>query len=118
MADGQGGNLIYDIPAAVKGRTAIDPETYQQMYDRSVQDPEGFWAEQAEQQIDWFQKWDTVLQWDFDKADIKWFLNGKLNVSYNCLDRHVNAGAGDQTALIWQGNNEDESKKISYAAIC
>ena len=115
MADEQGGNLIYDIPAAVKGQTAIDPETYQLMYDRSVQDPEGFWAEQAEQQIDWFQKWDRVLQWDFNKADIKWFLNGKLNVSHNCLDRHVNAGAGDQTALIWQGNNEDESKKISYA---
>ena len=130
MADEQGGNLIhdtrvhdtrvhdipvYDIPAAVKGQTAIDPETYQHMYERSVQDPEGFWAEQAEQHIDWFQKWDKVLQWDFDKADIQWFLNGKLNVSYNCLDRHVNAGAGDQTALIWQGNNEDESKKISYA---
>ncbi len=120
MADEQGGNLIhdipvYDIPAAVKGQTAIDPETYQRMYERSVQDPEGFWAEQAEQEIDWFQKWDKVLQWDFDKADIKWFLNAKLNVSYNCLDRHVNAGAGDQTALIWQGNNEDESKKISYA---
>jgi len=120
MANEQGGNLIhdipvYDIPAAVKGQTAIDPETYQQMYERSVQDPEGFWAEQAEQHIDWFQKWDKVLQWDFDKADIKWFLNAKLNVSYNCLDRHVNAGAGDQTALIWQGNNEDESKKISYA---
>ena len=115
MADGREGNLIYDIPAAVKGQTAIDPETYQQMYDRSIQDPEGFWAAQAKQQLDWFQKWDKVLQWDFDRAEIKWFLNGKLNVSYNCLDRHVNTGAGDQTALIWQGNNEDESKKISYA---
>ena len=78
---------------------------------------EGFWAEQAEKQLEWFQKWDTVLEWDFHKADIKWFLNGKLNVSYNCLDRHVNAGAGDQTALIWQGNNQDESKKFSYAEL-
>ena len=117
MADEQSGDLTYDIPAAVRGQTAIDPETYQQMYERSVRDPEGFWAEHAEKQVEWFQKWDTVLEWDFHKADIKWFLNGKLNVSYNCLDRHVNAGAGDQTALIWQGNNQDESQKFSYAEL-
>ena len=116
-ADGLGGDLIYDIPAAVQGQTAIDPETYQQMYERSIQDPEGFWAEHAEKQLEWFQKWDKVVEWDFHKADIKWFLNGKLNVSHNCLDRHVNAGAGAQTALIWQGNNQDESKKFSYAEL-
>ncbi len=117
MADEQNGDLTYDIPAAVQGQTAIDPDTYQQMYERSVRDPEGFWAEHAEKQVEWFQKWDKVLEWDFYKADIKWFLNGKLNVSYNCLDRHVNAGAGDQTALIWQGNNQDESQKFSYAEL-
>ena len=116
-ADGLGGDLIYDIPAAVQGQTAIDPETYQQMYERSIQDPEGFWAEHAEKQLEWFQKWDKVVEWDFHKADIKWFLNGKLNVSHNCLDRHVNAGAGAQTALIWQGNNQAESKKFSYAEL-
>ncbi len=117
MADEQSGDLTYDIPTAVQGQTAIDPETYQQMYERSVRDPEGFWAEHAEKQVEWFQKWDKVLEWDFHKADIKWFLNGKLNVSYNCLDRHVNAGAGDQTALIWQGNNQDESQKFSYTEL-
>ena len=117
MADEQRADPTYDIPAAVQGQTAIDPETYQQMYARSVNDPEGFWAEQAEKQVDWFQKWDTVLEWDFHKADIKWFLGGKLNVSYNCLDRHVQAGAGDQTALIWQGNNQDESRKFSYTEL-
>ena len=117
MVDEQGGDLTYDIPTAVQGQTAIDPETYRQMYERSVRDPEGFWAEHAEKQVEWFQKWDQVLEWDFHKADIKWFLNGKLNVSYNCLDRHVNAGAGDQTALIWQGNNQDENQKFSYAEL-
>ena len=117
MADEQRADPTYDIPAAVQGQTAIDPETYQQMYARSVNDPEGFWAEQAEKQVDWFQKWDTVLEWDFHTADIKWFLGGKLNVSYNCLDRHVNAGAGDQTALIWQGNNQDESQTFSYTEL-
>ena len=117
MADEQRADPTYDIPAAVQGQTAIDPETYQQMYARSVNDPEGFWAEQAEKQVGWFQKWDTVLEWDFHTADIKWFLGGKLNVSYNCLDRHVNAGAGDQTALIWQGNNQDESQTFSYTEL-
>ena len=117
MADEQRADPTYDIPAAVQGQTAIDPETYQQMYARSVNDPEGFWAEQAEKQVDWFQKWDTVLEWDFHTADIKWFLGGKLNVSYNCLDRHVQAGAGDQTALIWQGNNQDESQTFSYTEL-
>ena len=117
MADEQRADPTYDIPAAVQGQTAIDPETYQQMYTRSVNDPEGFWAEQAEKQVDWFQKWDTVLEWDFHTADIKWFLGGKLNVSYNCLDRHVQAGAGDQTALIWQGNNQDESQTFSYTEL-
>ena len=117
MADEQRADPTYDIPAAVQGQTAIDPETYQDMYARSVNDPEGFWAEQAEKQVDWFQKWDTVLEWDFHTADIKWFLGGKLNVSYNCLDRHVQAGAGDQTALIWQGNNQDESQTFSYTEL-
>ncbi len=117
MADERGGDLTYDIPATVQGQTVIDPGTYQRMYERSIRDPEGFWAEHAEKQVDWFQKWDKVLEWDFHKADIKWFLSGKLNVSYNCLDRHVRAGAGNQTALIWQGNNQDESRKFSYAEL-
>ncbi len=88
-------------------------EQYQEMYDRSINDEDGFWAEQAER-ISWFKKWDTVANYDLAAGDIKWFEGGKLNVSYNCLDRHVEAGFGDRTALIWEGNNPTEDKTFTY----
>jgi len=88
--------------------------TYQEMYDKSVKDPDGFWAKQAER-LDWMKKWDTVSNNDFTKAKISWFEGGKLNVSYNCLDRHIKAGFGDQTALIWEGNDPREDKALSYS---
>ena len=91
-------------------------EQYQEMYDRSVNDPDGFWAEQAER-ITWYKKWDTVSNFDLAKADIKWFEGGKLNVSYNCLDRHVEDGYGDRTALIWEGNNPTEDKTFTYTEL-
>ncbi len=88
-------------------------EQYQEMYDRSINDQDGFWAEQAER-LTWFKKWDTVANYDLAAADIKWFEGGKLNVSYNCLDRHVEDGHGDRTAMIWEGNNPDEDKTFTY----
>jgi acetyl-CoA synthetase len=115
MAEQETSSLIYDIPAPVRGRTAIDPETYARMYQRSIQDPEGFWAEQAGTFVSWFKKWDKVLEWDFHAAQIQWFLGGKLNVSYNCIDRHVEAGAGKQTALVWQGNDPTQLRTLTYA---
>ncbi|MCF7823224.1 MAG: acetate--CoA ligase [Candidatus Marinimicrobia bacterium] len=89
---------------------------YQEMYHRSVNDPDGFWAEQAER-LTWFKKWDKVSNFNLAAADIKWFEGGKLNVSYNCLDRHVEAGFGDRTALIWEGNNPTEDKKFTYSEL-
>ena len=88
-------------------------DQYQEIYDRSIQDRDAFWAEIAER-ITWFRKWDTVSNFNFVNADIKWFEGGKLNVSYNCLDRHVEAGYGDRTALIWEGNDPNEDKYITY----
>jgi acetyl-CoA synthetase len=117
MAEQVANDQIYDVPAALKGQAAITPELYTQMYQRSIQDPEGFWSEQAEKFVTWFKKWDTVLEWDFHTASIKWFIGGKLNVSYNCLDRHIEAGAGGQTAIIWQGNDLSESRTLTYAEL-
>ncbi len=104
----------YPVPPAIKGKTDIDMATYQQMYKKSVEQPEAFWAEQAEKFVTWKQKWSQVLDWDFNQADIKWFIGGKLNVSYNCLDRHVEAGHGNQTALIWEGNDPTEDAHFTY----
>jgi len=87
-------------------------EEYKRIYQRSIDDPEGFWAELAEQ-LDWFKKWDRVLVEDFKEAKHEWFVGGKLNVSYNCLDRHVNTWRKNKAALIWEGDI-GESKTLTY----
>ncbi|MBC8174377.1 MAG: acetate--CoA ligase [Candidatus Marinimicrobia bacterium] len=91
-------------------------DQYHKMYDKSVKDPEGFWSDVAER-ITWFKKWDKVMEYDFVNANIKFFEGGKLNVSYNCLDRHVEAGYGDQTALNWEGNDPKESCTFTYSEL-
>jgi len=93
-----------------------DMNTYKEMYHRSVSDPEGFWAEQAER-LDWYRKWNKVAENDFTRAHIKWFEGGKLNVSFNCLDRHIIAGHGDQTALIWEGNDPKIDTAFTYTEL-
>ena len=88
-------------------------EQYQQEYKRSVENPEAFWAEQAGK-FTWHKKWDKVLEWNFDEPSIKWFSGGKLNITENCLDRHLEK-RGNQIALIAEPNNPDEqAKKITY----
>ena len=89
---------------------------YQTIYNESIKDSDLFWAKQSKQ-IDWFKKCDIISNNNFDKAQIKWFEGGKLNVSYNCLDRHVESGHGNHTALIWEGNNPSDDKKISYSQL-
>ena len=88
-------------------------DQFREAYDISVQDRNAFWAEKAER-LSWMKKWDSVGDFNFENADIKWFVGGKLNVSYNCLDRHVEAGNGKRTALIWEGNNPTEDQHFSY----
>jgi acetyl-CoA synthetase len=88
-------------------------EDYQEQYKKSVDNPESFWAEVAED-FQWRRKWDKVLEWDFDKPDVKWFIGGKLNITENCLDRHLPHRA-NQIAIIWEPNNpKDEAKQITY----
>ena len=88
-------------------------EQYQDLYNKSIIDPDTFWAEIADR-ITWFKKWDQVRDCDFVKGSIKWFEGAKLNVSYNCLDRHVENGFGDQTAILWEGNNPEEDQTFTY----
>ena len=88
-------------------------EEYNNEYDRSIKDQNLFWEEKAER-ISWYKKWDSIGSFDYVNGVIKWFDGGKLNVSYNCLDRHVESGKGDRTALIWEGNNPEENKTFSY----
>ena len=103
---------IFEIPAATKAKTWIDNETYLKMYEESVNDPKGFWDKQAER-LDWFRKWDNTLDWDYNKGHVRWYEGGKLNVSYNCLDRHLEK-RGEQTALIWESDDPNVDRSFTY----
>ena len=81
-------------------------DEYQKIYKRSIEDPEGFWGDMAKE-LDWYKKWDKVLVEDFKEAKHQWFTGGKLNVSYNCLDRHLNTWRKNKAALIWEGDIGD-----------
>ncbi len=104
---------IYPVKENFAATTHITEAQYNEMYQRSVSDPSGFWAEQASDFIDWYQDWDTVLDWDYSKGHIRWFEGAKLNVSYNCIDRHLEKRA-DQVAIIWEGDDPNDDKKITY----
>ncbi|PUB84031.1 MAG: acetate--CoA ligase [gamma proteobacterium symbiont of Ctena orbiculata] len=108
-------NKTYPVPADFAAQANINDAQYQEMYRQSISDPEGFWGEQAEQYVTWFKKWDKVVDWSFGKGDlhIEWFKGATLNVAYNCLDRHLE-NRGDQVAIIWEGDNPDEDRKITY----
>ncbi|OIP74654.1 MAG: acetate--CoA ligase [Oscillatoriales cyanobacterium CG2_30_44_21] len=89
-------------------------EEYQQIYDRAKADPAAFWAELATTELDWFEKWHTVLDWQPPNA--KWFDGGKINISYNCLDRHLKTWRKNKAALIWEGENGD-SRTLTYSQL-
>ncbi len=106
-------NKIYPVPSSVASTAHIDKDAYESMYQESIQDPEGFWAKQADEFVSWYKKWDNVLDWDYHKAHIRWFEGASLNVSYNCIDRHLETRA-DQTAIIWEGDDPNDDKHITY----
>jgi acetyl-CoA synthetase len=104
---------VYDVKPEFAKNAYIDADKYQEMYKRSIDDPEGFWSEQAGELVDWIRKWDRVWEYDFNEAEIKWFEGAKLNVCYNCVDRHL-GDRGDQVAIIWEGDDPKNDQKISY----
>ncbi len=104
---------LYPVNPEFKQHSLIDNEGYLAMYQRSIDDPENFWAEQAERFIDWEQRWQKVMDVNYHQANIRWFEGAKLNVCYNCVDRHL-ATKADQTAIIWEGDDPAHSKHISY----
>ena len=104
---------VFNPPEEIRQKAYIKSlEEYKQIYQRSIDDPEGFWAELAEQ-LDWFKKWDKVLVEDFKEAKHEWFVGGKLNACYNCLDRHLNTWRKNKAALVWEGDT-GETKTLTY----
>ncbi|MFW5770339.1 MAG: acetate--CoA ligase [Spirochaetota bacterium] len=109
---------IYPVPDKFREKAYIKSrEEYEKIWKESISDPEGFWAKIAEEYITWFKKWDKVMDVNYgespDKLWVKWFVNGKVNVSYNCLDRHLDT-RGDQTAILFEGNEPSDDKKYTY----
>jgi len=103
---------IYPPDELAKNAYIRSMDEYKEIYQRSIDDPEGFWAEMAEQ-LDWFKKWDKVLVEDFAEGQHQWFVGGKLNVCYNCLDRHLTTWRKNKAALIWEGDTGD-TKSLTY----
>jgi len=104
---------VYPVKPEIAKRAHINAETYQFMYQRSINEPERFWSEQAEKFLSWSKPWTKVLDYNYPKGHIRWFEGGKLNVSVNCLDRHL-ATRADQAAIIWEGDDPDVDKTITY----
>ena len=109
-------NKIYPVAESFAKNANLNAEQFEAMYQRSVDDPEGFWAEQADNFLSWEKSWDKVLDWDFSTASIRWFEGGKLNACYNCVDRHLERRS-DQTALIWEGDDPADDAHITYGEL-
>ena len=88
-------------------------DEYKKIYESSINDPSGFW-ENAAERISWYESWNAVSNHDFVNGKIEWFVGGKLNACYNCIDRHIEQGHGEKTAIIWEGNDPNQSRKYSY----
>ena len=105
---------LHQPPAEIVARALVNPDQYAEMYAASVADPERFWGEHGKR-LDWIEPYTRVKHTSFDyhNVSIRWFEDGKLNVAANCIDRHL-ASRGEQTAIIWESDDPDVSRHISY----
>ena len=107
---------VYPVPKNWSGDAWIDTARYQVLYQQSLDKPNEFWAQQSEQFLSWKQPWETLNSVDFSKAEAAWFVGGKLNVTVNCIDRHLENNA-EQTAIIWEGDDPADHSEITYAKL-
>ena len=104
---------IYSVHDSAASRSHLDQTRFQELYQQSITSPDEFWAEQADELLHWHQRWQSVSSSDFNKAEASWFTGAKLNVAFNCIDRHLE-NRSEQTAIIWEGDEPTEDKKITY----
>jgi acetyl-CoA synthetase len=113
--------VVYEIAENIKKDSLISEEEFSQMYQESIANPDKFWNEQASNYLDWISEWDQVSEHNFSKGEVSWFKGGKLNATINCIDRHLD-GRAEQTAIIWEGDDPEDSNHISYrelhASVC
>jgi acetyl-CoA synthetase len=106
-------NTRFPIPSAFSNSAHVTPSLYEELYSQSISNPEAFWDSQARELVQWHSLWSRVVSWDFVSANVQWFLGAKLNVSENCLDRHLST-RGEKTAIIWEGNEPGDVRRLSY----
>ena len=119
MTDKKNSETIHNPPAEFTEKALIKSmDQYQEMYQRSIEDPEGFWTEMGEQ-FHWHKKWDKIRAYSYEKGNvfIRFFEGGQTNITYNCLDRHIDNGDGDRVAILWEGNEPSEDAKYTYAEL-
>ena len=107
---------IYPVPREFSDTAYIDNEQYEELYRKSIADPEAFWAEQAGELLNWSKQWNRVMDFDFNNGEISWFEGGRINATVNCLDRHLETRA-DQAAIIWESDQPDEDLVVTYAEL-
>ncbi|WP_019603252.1 acetate--CoA ligase [Teredinibacter turnerae] len=107
---------LYPVSEAIAASAHITKDEYETLYQESISSPETFWAAKAEEFLTWDKKWDKVREFDFVKGEARWFDGGKLNVSANCIDRHL-AERGDQVAIIWEGDDPSDDLKVTYKEV-
>ncbi|MDG2017951.1 MAG: acetate--CoA ligase [Porticoccaceae bacterium] len=109
-------NVVYTVAENWSANAWVNAEKYKAMYSQSVEDPHAFWSEQSDLFLNWQEPWEHLNKADFQTGEASWFLNGKLNVAINCIDRHLDNRA-DQIAIIWEGDEPEYDKKITYSEL-
>ena len=104
---------VFAVPERFIGKAWLNKSAYQALYQRSISEPDSFWAEQAHKNLSWDRAWSKVSDCNFHEAQVAWFVGAKLNVSFNCLDRHLR-DRQNKTAIIWEGNDPSEVRKLTY----
>ena len=105
------------LPHVAKDAHFQSMAAYEQEYRRSIDTPDLFWAEKAREHLTWTRDFDQTCTGSFERGDVAWFTNGQLNVSSNCIDRHIQAGRGDKVAIIWEGDEPGQVRRITYAEL-
>ena len=104
---------VYNPPQSILENSNISDSEFEELYKKSLENPDQFWSEQADIYLDWDQRWSQVQETNIEKGEIAWFKGGKLNASVNCIDRHL-PDKSEKIAFIWEGDNPNESKEITY----
>jgi len=109
-------NRVFEVPENMRSRAYIKSrEEFEKMYKESIEEPDKFWGKMADEAVEWFKKWDSVLEYDFgENLSIEWFKGAKLNAAYNCLDKHLKTSRKNKAALIWEGEPAGDTKIFTY----